>query len=1102
AAVNPIQPDDATLIRTGDGTQHSPTVMRFGEVGESWDYTFIDDRADNPYQLLYGGEAGTVSRLIHRSEDGIAKISEVLDFAEKPVDTLTLVAEGNAGELWLGKDFITAQNIQQYRTQLESWRESLSSTADILLYSCFTALGAVGESLVGQIAEATGVDVAASVDATGSANYGGNWALEYATGAIASVIPFTDRTLANWDGKLATVTVTTGSGAGSLKNVIESVATMGDTITFDPTAFAGVVTIDLTGSEINWSTDNLTLEGTGQNNLFLDGGGTNRIFNISANNATIKNLTIQNGRESSGVGGGGGIYHNGTGTLTISNSTISGNSVNSTGGGVFVANNSANTIITNSTIFNNTSTGTNSGGLGIVGTFTLSNSTVSGNSAVGEGGGIGMTGDFTIINSTISNNTATNRGGGIASFTGNMTMSNSTVSGNSTGVDGGGIYLNATYTLNLTNSTISGNTAVNGGGLLINGTLNSTNNTIAFNTATAQGGGIQVGTTVKLYNTIVSNNAAVTGVDINGTVAKAQNTLIQNATGATIIDSVYNLIGVNPQLLPLANNGGPTQTHALTATSPAVNRWSGSAPTTDQRGFTRGFFSDIGAFELLPEPTPFVILVDNTNTLANFSQSFDLSLPQSILVQLGMTLAGNQQGYNTQNNNGNWNWLDEGGALLNINLDSHYYDPTLQAYRISLRTALVNNDLNAAVGGVESFFSEEFSSEASENSNTGEQKEEESIENIRATLKNITQETGTHPVIVYALSFPEQLEIILVTPEDNIIRKVIPEAPAPILQEIVKEFRQTVTNPRRPRSYLASSQQLYNWLIAPIESELEGLNIDTLIFSLDAGLRTIPLAALHDGKQFLVEKYSLGIIPSLSLTNTRYRSLRDARVLAMGVSEFSDKDPLPAVPIELSLIIQELNEGEMFLNQDFTFNNLKINSQRGGQQIVHLASHADFQVGEKRNAYIQMWNEQLQLDRLRELGWTQENPIELLVLSACRTALGDLDVELGFAGLAVNTGAKSALASLWYVSDGGTLNLMGEFYRYLYDPNVKIKAEALRQAQIAMIRGESLVGDFWENIARSREFEGANQLLLEGFRDRTFSHPYYWSAFTLIGSPW
>ncbi|MGK7927736.1 MAG: CHAT domain-containing protein [Spirulina sp.] len=136
------------------------------------------------------------------------------------------------------------------------------------------------------------------------------------------------------------------------------------------------------------------------------------------------------------------------------------------------------------------------------------------------------------------------------------------------------------------------------------------------------------------------------------------------------------------------------------------------------------------------------------------------------------------------------------------------------------------------------------------------------------------------------------------------------------------------------------------------------------------------------------------------------------------------------------------------------------------------------------------------------MGWKQESPIELLVLSACRTALGDLDAELGFAGLAVNTGAKSALASLWYVSDGGTLNLMGEFYRHLNEPEVTIKAEALRQAQIAMIRGEHLDGEFWQKIIQSPELGSSHQSLLKQFRDRNFSHPYYWSAFTLVGSPW
>jgi CHAT domain-containing protein len=138
------------------------------------------------------------------------------------------------------------------------------------------------------------------------------------------------------------------------------------------------------------------------------------------------------------------------------------------------------------------------------------------------------------------------------------------------------------------------------------------------------------------------------------------------------------------------------------------------------------------------------------------------------------------------------------------------------------------------------------------------------------------------------------------------------------------------------------------------------------------------------------------------------------------------------------------------------------------------------------------------LNQLEELKLS--NPqVELLVLSACTTAVGDEQAELGFAGLAVHAGVKSALASLWYVSDVGTLGLMTEFYQQLR--TAPIKAEALRQAQLAMLRGEVRLQDGY--LVRS----GNNQALplpseLAARGDRNLSHPYYWAAFTMIGSPW
>jgi CHAT domain-containing protein len=295
-------------------------------------------------------------------------------------------------------------------------------------------------------------------------------------------------------------------------------------------------------------------------------------------------------------------------------------------------------------------------------------------------------------------------------------------------------------------------------------------------------------------------------------------------------------------------------------------------------------------------------------------------------------------------------------------------------------------------------------------------------------------------------------------------------------------------------------------LIAPLEAELQAQEIDTLVFSMDTGLRSLPLAVLSDGQQFLVEKYSLGVIPSINLVDTRYQDVKNSEVLAMGASKFSDQNPLPAVPVELSTIVGDrditaqkgLWSGKSFLNQGFTLANLKSQRAQTPFGIIHLATHGEFKLGAPRNSYIQLWDTQIQLDQLRLLGW-KNPPVELLVLSACRTAVGDEQAEFGFGGLAVAAGVKSAVASLWYVSDEGTLGLMSEFYQQL--KTAPIKAEALRQAQIAMIKGQVRIEG---GQLRSPGEPGGVPLPpeLAQVGDKQLSHPAYWGAFTMIGSPW
>ncbi|MCT7993611.1 CHAT domain-containing protein [Laspinema olomoucense] len=374
-----------------------------------------------------------------------------------------------------------------------------------------------------------------------------------------------------------------------------------------------------------------------------------------------------------------------------------------------------------------------------------------------------------------------------------------------------------------------------------------------------------------------------------------------------------------------------------------------------------------------------------------------------------------------------------------------------------------------------------------------------SYEEIVQRLRQISQETGTNPAILYVLSRGDRLDLVLVTPQGQPIHRVIPEANQEELLSTARNLLSQVTDPKRlnTQTYLPPARQLYQWLIAPIVAELEAQEIDTLAFSMDAGLRTLPVAALHDGEQFLVQKYRLGLIPSVNLTDTRYEDIRNFPVLAMGASTFTNLPNLPAVPLELQAIIETLENGQSFLNEEFTLENLKF--QRASQpfRLVHLATHGQFNPGDPSESYIQLWDGPLNLQQMRDLDWNNP-PVDLLVLSACRTAIGSLEAELGFAGLAVRIGAKTAIASLTYVSDEGTLALMTEFYQSL--KTAPIKAEALRQAQIAMLEGRvRFEGDrlYSESANFSLRSDGINEN-----QTRDFKHPYFWSVFTLIGSPW
>ncbi|GBD27092.1 hypothetical protein HRbin30_02436 [bacterium HR30] len=347
-----------------------------------------------------------------------------------------------------------------------------------------------------------------------------------------------------------------------------------------------------------------TLNGT-------DAVGEFRIFHVLAGgNLTLRNVTVKSGCADGSFPAnfGGGILNGGT--VTATNSIISGNSANFAGGGIF--NNGGTLTITNSTISSNSATRFAGGGIfnEFGGTLTITNSTISGNSA-GLGGGIfnntGAT--VTITNSTISSNSAAVHGGGMFNdFGGTVTITTSTISGNSATRFGGGI-VNDEGTVKLTNSTISGNSAGgDGGGIWNNGTVNASFITIAQNSADAsgQGGGIfsNTGATTNIKDAIVGDNTAGGGgANCSGGVTASGANLATDGScsGFTQVTSA----ALNLQ--PLGNYGGATETHALPAGSVAIdgvlsgqcNDLNNTVVTTDQRGVPRpqGPRCDVGAYE-------------------------------------------------------------------------------------------------------------------------------------------------------------------------------------------------------------------------------------------------------------------------------------------------------------------------------------------------------------------------------------------------------------------------------------------------------------------------------------------------------------------------
>ncbi|NEQ67064.1 MAG: CHAT domain-containing protein [Symploca sp. SIO2D2] len=338
-------------------------------------------------------------------------------------------------------------------------------------------------------------------------------------------------------------------------------------------------------------------------------------------------------------------------------------------------------------------------------------------------------------------------------------------------------------------------------------------------------------------------------------------------------------------------------------------------------------------------------------------------------------------------------------------------------------------------------------------------------------IDNIIEKGDRTAAVIYPIILPDRLAVILSLPGQS-LSQYSTNVPQAEVEDIVTRLRQSMNPALSNKQRLKLSQKVYDWLIRPIQQQLKAGSIKTLVFVLDGVLRNVPMAALHDGQQYLIENYSVALTPTLQLLEPRSLQQVQLQSLTAGLTEarlgFS---ALPAVAEEVKQISEKI-PSEVLLNAQFTRANLESQIQSLSVPIVHLATHGQFS-SKPEETFLLTWDERLDINSLSELLRTREEtnaePIELLVLSACQTANGDKRAALGLAGLALRSGARSTLATLWTVNDQSTAKTMVEFYSHLSQGNGN-RAEALRQAQLSLLK------------------------------QKPYRHPYYWAPFVLVGN--
>ena len=325
--------------------------------------------------------------------------------------------------------------------------------------------------------------------------------------------------------------------------------------------------------------------------------------------------------------------------------------------------------------------------------------------------------------------------------------------------------------------------------------------------------------------------------------------------------------------------------------------------------------------------------------------------------------------------------------------------------------------------------------------------------NAKQAIDPVVDTKDQLAAVIYPIILPYSLDVILKLPNQELryYKNLIAQDK---LEKIVADLRKNLLDVSATVAVQQQSQQIYDWLIRPAEAELAKSGIKTLVFVLDGSLRNLPMAALYDKKQqkYLVEKYAIALTPGLQLLDPKPLQQVKLNVLTGGVGEERLGFPrLQNVPQELKEIRTEIPRSEELLNENFTEQNLQKQLKLAPFSVVHLATHGEFS-SDPEKTFILTWDQLVKVkdfdSLLRLSGQSKSRAIELLVLSACKTAEGDERAALGLAGVAVRAGSRSTLATLWSVDDRYTAALMSEFYRQL--KSGVSKSEALRHAQLAV----------------------------------------------------